>query len=82
MGRENVHDKGRRLLSEGRVVVERAAPGLFAAAVRGSGEYHTVTFGRGGWSCTCEARGLCSHLVAAQLIAAPGSRPEALRSAS
>jgi uncharacterized Zn finger protein len=77
--RENVEDKGRRYLVEGRVVVEQAAAGIFAAVVRGAGEYHSVTFGRGGWSCTCEARGLCSHLVAAQLISAPANMRGASR---
>lgn len=71
MTRENAQDKGRRYLTEGRLVVVSAAPGIFAAVVRGSGELHDVMFGRGGWSCTCPARSTCSHLCAAQLIAAP-----------
>jgi uncharacterized Zn finger protein len=71
MTRESAEDKGARLLVEGRLVVTAAGPGHFAAVVRGSGELHDVTFGRDGWCCTCPARSTCSHLYAAQLIAAP-----------
>lgn len=71
MTRENAQDKGRRLLTEGRLVVVSAAPGHFAAVVRGSGALHDVVFGRGGWSCSCPARSTCSHLHAARLVAAP-----------
>lgn len=73
MTRENAAARGARLLTEGRLVVTLAAPGSFAAVVRGSGDLHDVTFGRGGWSCTCPARGICSHLHAARLIAAPAA---------
>lgn len=71
MTRESAQTKGARLLTEGRLVVERAEPGVFAATARGSGAVHHVQFGSGGWSCTCPARATCSHLVAAHLIAAP-----------
>jgi uncharacterized Zn finger protein len=71
MTRESAADKGDRYLLEGRLVVVAAEPGYFLATVRGNGEVHTVTYGRGGWSCTCEARSTCSHLHAARLIAAP-----------
>ena len=71
MTRESAQDKGARLLTEGRLVVTAAAPGVFAAVVRGSGDLHDVTFGRGGWACTCPARSTCSHLHAARLVAAP-----------
>lgn len=71
MTRENAETRGARLLTEGRLVVTAASPGYFAAVVRGSADLHDVTFGRGGWSCTCPARGRCSHLHAAALVAAP-----------
>ena len=71
MSRESAQVKGVRLLTEGRVVVEGAGRGFFAAAVRGNGEIHAVTFGRGGWHCTCPARSTCSHLIACWAIAAP-----------
>ena len=73
--RESAAVKAGRYLVEGRVVVELAAPGVFSATVRGAGDVHLVEFGRGGWSCTCPARGLCAHLVAAHRIAAPTGRP-------
>ncbi len=69
--RETAAVKGTRLLTEGRLIVTAAAAGEFAATVRGSGDVHRVTFGRGGWYCTCPARSTCSHLHAAWLIAAP-----------
>jgi uncharacterized Zn finger protein len=73
--RENAEDKGRRYLLDGRLVVELAQPGYFRATVRGGGQIYCVTFGRGGWHCTCPARSLCCHLVAAHRIAAPTDRP-------
>jgi len=75
MTRESVKVKGRRYLTDGRLVVELAQSGYFRATVRGGGEVYVVTFGRGGWHCTCPARGLCAHLVAAHRIAAPAGRP-------
>ena len=74
MTRESAATKGARYLAEGRLVVELAAPGAFAATVRGIGDYHHVQYGRGGWSCSCTARSVCSHLVAAQLVSAPTAR--------
>ncbi len=73
--REGAEVKGRRYLTEGRLVVELAQPGYFRATVRGAGQIHVVSFGRGGWHCTCPARGLCAHLVAAHRIAAPSGSP-------
>ncbi len=71
MTRETAAAKALRILTEGRVVVEGAGRGFFSATVRGSGDIHVVTFGRGGWLCTCSARSACSHLRACWLIAAP-----------
>ena len=75
MNRESAEVKARRLLVEGRVIVEMAGPGYFTATVRGSGDVHVVTYGPGGWSCTCPARSSCSHLCAAALVAAPNPPP-------
>lgn len=72
--RESAAVKAGRYLLDGRVVVELAQPGSFRATVRGGGQIYVVGFGRGGWTCTCPARGLCSHLAAAHLIAAPTGR--------
>lgn len=77
MARENREDKGRRLLTEGRVILrwvvaepnEEQLP--IVADIRGdSGEVYRVVFDRGpfDWVCPCEARGLCSHIIALQLV--------------
>lgn len=71
MTRENAEAKGQRYLTEGRVVIEAAGPGYLSATVRGAGDIHVVSFARGGWACSCSARGLCSHLHAVRQVAAP-----------
>ena len=64
--------KGRRLLAEGRLRVRDVDEhaGTAAAECRGdSGAVYVV--GRdevGKWSCSCEARGRCSHIIALQLV--------------
>lgn len=73
MTRESADTKGRRYLKEGRLLVLRAARDHVDALCRGAGEFHRITYRRGGWSCSCTARGLCSHLVAVQLCTAPRS---------
>lgn len=71
MTRESAADKGKRLLAEGRLVVEIAGPGYFCATVRGTADVHLVEYARGRWTCTCPARLTCSHRHAAAPIAAP-----------
>jgi hypothetical protein len=70
--RENAAAKGRRYLSEGRLVVhevdERA--GLCRASCRGGGAIYKLGKDSAGWFCTCPARGLCAHLVALQSVVA------------
>lgn len=74
MGRENVADKGRRLLTEGRLNVQIVDPNRRAAVqaeCRGdSGEVYALGFDsrRNEWRCNCEARGECSHLIALKLV--------------
>lgn len=69
MPRESAFVKGRRLLTEGRVIVRLADARNIRAMVRGdSGEWYWTTYQRGGWACTCPALGRCSHLVALQLV--------------
>lgn len=68
MTRESAEVKGRRLLTEGRVVMEAVDPRRIVASVRGNGELYTVGYERGGWYCTCPAKGRCSHLVALMLV--------------
>lgn len=68
MPRENAHDKGRRLLTEGRLVVKAVSDKHISARCRGdSGEIYTLAADPHGWSCSCPAV-RCSHLVALQLV--------------
>lgn len=65
--------KGRRLLTEGRLLISRVHGDLIVATCRGdSGEVYDLGFDprNGQWRCTCPARGRCSHLVALQLVTA------------
>lgn len=83
-GAENLAQKGRRLLAEGRLelvgVNKITAPageplgaseGWVVAKCRGdSGEVYDLGYDprNGEWRCTCEARGRCSHIAALQLV--------------
>lgn len=72
MTREAAAVKGRRYLTEGRLVVrvldERA--GTVRATCRGDGTVYAVGRDAGGWFCSCPARGRCAHLVALGLVVA------------
>lgn len=70
MPRENAAQKARRLLAEGRVVITRVEPGRATAVVRGDGHLWHVTAEGPIWTCTCLARGRCSHLQAVGLVVA------------
>jgi uncharacterized Zn finger protein len=76
MPRESAEVKGRRLLTEGRLIVHRADQRVIAATCRGDGgEVYRLGYEPGGWACECPAFGRCSHLVALLLVAVrPGSR--------
>lgn len=69
--RENAETKGRRYLLEGRLLVTFVDPRRVRARCRGSGSVHRLGYDRGAWYCSCPARGVCSHLVALQLVTAP-----------
>ncbi len=71
MNKESVVDKAHRYLTEGRVIVLVAGPGRVVATVRGDAEVHQVAYERGGWRCSCPARGRCAHLLAVGLVTAP-----------
>lgn len=73
MPREDATTKGRRYVSEGRLVVQEVTPARIRAVCRGSGTVHLLGWGRGSWWCSCPARGLCSHLVALRLVTSPDS---------
>ena len=69
MARENASSKATRLLQEGRLSVVRVLPDRVDAVVRGdSARVYRVTFDGVRWSCTCEARGPCSHAIATQRV--------------
>lgn len=73
MARENRDTKARRLLTEGRLNVQRVDPvsRVVVAACRGdSGEEYLLGYDprKDEWRCTCVARSKCSHLVALQLV--------------
>ncbi len=69
--RENVQRKGRRYLLEGRLQLLHVSAQGVHATCRGQGHLHRVSWlPDSGWSCSCLARNLCSHLVAAQLVVA------------
>lgn len=73
MTRESAHDKGRRYLVEARLSVLDVHSGRALLSCRGdSGVLYRVVYEHpAGWACPCPVRGLCSHLVAAQLVVVP-----------
>ncbi len=73
--RENVHDKGRRYLLEGRLLVDHVDADTIRATCRGAGDVYRLGYDRGGWWCSCPARTTCSHLTALQLVTVrPGAQ--------
>ncbi len=76
MSRESVHEKGRRYVGEGRLVVEHVAGGVVRARCRGGGAEYRLGRDARGWWCSCPARGRCAHLVALELVTAPAVEPE------
>jgi uncharacterized Zn finger protein len=79
VARENAAEKGRRLLSEGRLIVQRVEPsGLVVASCRGdSGAVYSLGFDPVAtqWRCTCPALTRCSHLTALMLVVAVAAEP-------
>ena len=72
MPRESAEAKGRRLLVEGRLVVQLVDGRKIVAACRGdSGEVYRLGFDprTRSWRCTCPAlTAACSHLIALRLV--------------
>lgn len=73
MTRENADTKARRLLTEGRLIVEKVdtGRGMVYATCRGdSGAVYQLGFDPNAleWRCSCEARTECSHLKALKLV--------------
>ena len=69
MSRENAAAKGRRYLTEGRLLLTRVDELRIEAVCRGGGESYQLGFVSGRWRCSCPARSRCAHLVALQLVA-------------
>lgn len=69
---ENKESKARRYLSEGRIQIRKVdyKAGLILAEARGGDTTYYLGFDpdKKEWRCTCEARGLCAHLIALQLV--------------
>ena len=71
--RENVKDKGVRLLIQGRLRVTKVDGDLVMAECRGdSGSVYNLVHENGRWICTCPARTACSHLIALWLVTVAG----------
>jgi hypothetical protein len=62
-------DRARRYLTEGRVTITLVEPGRVLATCFGHKEEHRLGLEPGhGWWCSCPQTGLCSHLLAVQLV--------------
>ncbi len=70
MARENAHDKGRRYLTEGRLMLRLVTADEIAAVCRGDGHvYHCGWRPGQWWWCDCPARtDRCAHLTALRLV--------------
>lgn len=69
--RENVQDKGVRLVTSARLRVTSVQGNEIQATCRGdSGEVYVLGHSDGLWSCACPARTACSHLHALWLVTA------------
>ncbi len=81
VARENAHDKGRRLLAEGRLRVTRVEGNLIQATCRGdTAQVYRLGHDAGQWHCSCPALGRCAHLIGLQLVSLVGevAHPEVL----
>lgn len=76
VGRENADVKGRRYLTQGRLILRYVDGPHVTAIARGDGAIYQISHQPGqGWACTCPARSRCCHLIAAQLVTAPQGNP-------
>jgi uncharacterized Zn finger protein len=73
--RENALVKGQRYVAAGRLTVRHVSEHSIDAHCRGDrGEIYQCGYERGGWYCSCPARGDCSHLYALWSVCVrPGS---------
>jgi len=69
VSRENAQAKGRRYLTEGRLVVAHVGLDGVSAHCRGDGQTYSCSWTAAhGWRCTCPAANRCAHLVALGLV--------------
>ena len=75
MSRINAFDRGARLVSEGRLLIERVDGNAIDATCRGdTGEIHRLGYRRGSWHCSCPALTQCAHLHALwRVVVGPGN---------
>lgn len=78
MPRETVVEKGRRYVSEGRLIVTAIEGDHIAARCRGGGRAYALGHTPlRGWHCSCPARTtLCAHLHALQLVVVTNRQTE------
>jgi len=75
----SIEEKGRRLLSEGRLTLLEVDGDRIKAECRGdSAAVYDTGFSeeRGEWYCSCPARSKCAHLVALQLVTVRNRKEE------
>jgi hypothetical protein len=79
VSRESAIEKGRRYVSEGRLIVRELQEhdGTALADCRGDGAVWSLGRDERGWWCSCPARGRCAHLYALGLVTALEPRTEA-----
>lgn len=76
--RENSSSKGRRYVSEGRLIIRRLDGEVVQADCRGGGAVYACGHNERGWFCNCAAlTDNCAHLHALRLVVAiePEARP-------
>lgn len=68
--RENAREKALRYLVEGRarILVCNEDERIVVADVRGNGASYAVVHDSDGWSCDCEARTECAHIIALKQV--------------
>ena len=72
--RESALAKGKRYLTEGRLVVTRVDGPVIQAVCRGAGEVYELGHDLGRWYCSCPARRRCAHLEACMVVTAVVAR--------
>jgi hypothetical protein len=69
--RQNAQAKGRRYLTEGRLVITHADGDRVRATCRGDGCVYELEVKGEDRACTCPAMGRCAHLIALGSVTAP-----------